>query len=334
MDKDLKLFLGCNGFNKIQTCIQLNGGKNNKVYKIIFADQSKIIIKKYYSNLHDKRNRLLHEWQFLSHAIKINPICVPQPITFNENLGIASFSYVSGRKFLINEIDKIALKNAGQFIKKLNETPFNNKFQNASENCLLLEDHISNIDKRIINLADSINTNYELDAKIFDLIKVKIVPLWNKIRVFNQKSLANNKHKIKQFLSPSDFGFHNILRTPETKLFFLDFEYSGMDDLVKLTNDFFCVPEIPINEKYYNFFISEMTNNLDLDTGFIFRAKNLLYSYKLKWICIMLKQITINGIEKRSFLNMSNSKKVHNKQLNVINSKIKELENKFNLETL
>ena len=42
----------------------------------------------------------------------------------------------------------------------------------------------------------------------------------------------------KQTLSPSDFGFHNSLEKSSGQLCFLDFEYFGWDDPVKLIVDF------------------------------------------------------------------------------------------------
>ena len=40
-------------------------------------------------------------------------------------------------------------------------------------------------------------------------------------------------------LSPSDFGFHNALRTPAGTMVFLDFEYFGWDDPAKTGFGFF-----------------------------------------------------------------------------------------------
>ena len=39
-------------------------------------------------------------------------------------------------------------------------------------------------------------------------------------------------------MSPSDFGFHNSLRSQNENLIFHDFEYFGWDDPVKLISDF------------------------------------------------------------------------------------------------
>ena len=46
-------------------------------------------------------------------------------------------------------------------------------------------------------------------------------------------------------VSPSDFGFHNALRTEDGRLAFLDFEYAGWDDPAKLVCDFELQPAVP-----------------------------------------------------------------------------------------
>ena len=50
-------------------------------------------------------------------------------------------------------------------------------------------------------------------------------------------------------LSPSDFGFHNALRIKNDSLAFLDFEYFGWDDPVKLMCDFAFHPGMELNRE-------------------------------------------------------------------------------------
>ena len=45
---------------------------------------------------------------------------------------------------------------------------------------------------------------------------------------------------------PSDFGFHNSLRREDGSLAFVDFEYFGWDDPVKLTADILLHPGSPL----------------------------------------------------------------------------------------
>jgi hypothetical protein len=48
-------------------------------------------------------------------------------------------------------------------------------------------------------------------------------------------------------LSPSDFGFHNAIRKTDGTLCFIDFEYFGWDDPVKLTADFLHHPGMALS---------------------------------------------------------------------------------------
>ena len=52
-----------------------------------------------------------------------------------------------------------------------------------------------------------------------------------------------------QILSPSDFGFHNALRSKKKSLVFLDFEYFGWDDPIKLMCDFAFHPGMDLNQE-------------------------------------------------------------------------------------
>ena len=50
-----------------------------------------------------------------------------------------------------------------------------------------------------------------------------------------------------QVLSPSDFGFHNAILKESGDLVFLDFEYFGRDDPVKLMADFIWHPGMKLS---------------------------------------------------------------------------------------
>ena len=78
------------------------------------------------------------------------------------------------------------------------------------------------------------------------------IPLWKKIKneslaSWPKSSRDNAVNKKRLVLNPSDFGFHNTLKK-KNKLFFLDFEYFGWDDPVKLTADFIWHPSHSLNK--------------------------------------------------------------------------------------
>ena len=88
-------------------------------------------------------------------------------------------------------------------------------------------------------------------------------------------------------VSPSDFGFHNIIKK-NNKLFFIDFEYAGLDDPIKLLCDFYCQPDQLINSKKKKLFLDNLElknynrHQLNLYTNFF------LPFHRLKWCCIIL----------------------------------------------
>jgi len=65
------------------------------------------------------------------------------------------------------------------------------------------------------------------------------------------KKFKNNISNSNRILSPSDFGLHNTI-SEKKKLYFLDFEYFGWDDPIKLICDFFWHPGNNMSKKLKN----------------------------------------------------------------------------------
>ena len=87
-------------------------------------------------------------------------------------------------------------------------------------------------------------------------------------------------------LSPSDFGFRNMLKKNK-KTYFFDFEYAGLDDGVKLICDYFLQPDVRVPKKYLNLFIENLINERNKKV-FTKRLKDVFLSHAIKWCCIIL----------------------------------------------
>ena len=85
-------------------------------------------------------------------------------------------------------------------------------------------------------------------------------------------------------VSPSDFGFHNAIRSAEG-VKFIDFEFAGWDDPAKAAADFALQPKVPINMETSPLAQTGILGQADLIQS---RLKSLLPVLELKWICIML----------------------------------------------
>jgi hypothetical protein len=90
-------------------------------------------------------------------------------------------------------------------------------------------------------------------------------------------------------LCPSDFGFHNAMRG-EAGLTFVDFEYFGWDDPVKLTCDFLLHPGMRLPEKLKRRFVTAALQIYGADPTFAARL-GLLYSlFAVRWCLILLNE--------------------------------------------
>lgn len=104
--------------------------------------------------------------------------------------------------------------------------------------------------------------------------------------------------------SPSDFGFHNAVRRADGGLVFLDFEYFGWDDPVKLTADFILHPGMNLSEKYpegRRRFLLGMMHLFQDDPSFVFRLETLFPVFGLCWVLIILNEFVPEGWQQRNF---------------------------------
>ena len=101
-----------------------------------------------------------------------------------------------------------------------------------------------------------------------------------KIRSKKISNLYLNPIKNKlEILSPSDFGFHNSLKTKKDQIIFFDFEYFGKDDPVKLAADFLLHPGMTLNLQQKKIQDSELPEKT-MEIMSLYKHTNInLYSY-------------------------------------------------------
>ena len=91
-------------------------------------------------------------------------------------------------------------------------------------------------------------------------------------------------------LVPSDFGFHNALRNERGRLTFLDFEYFGWDDPVKLTADMLLHPGTPVAAELRSRFRSNAEKLYGDDPDFATRLGAFHPLFGLRWVLILLNE--------------------------------------------
>ena len=304
---DINALLGRDGAG-ISVAPSLFGG-NNRVHLIEGAD-APLVAKSYFRSITDKRPRLQAEWAFINYAYGTGLRCVPPPVAVDVEKQLALYERVEGRKLTAAEIGETEVNAAADFIRALNE-PVRRRGASAlpaaSESGFSIAEHFAVNDGRMARLAQATaDASGQVAAFVADLNAT-----WRGLKTaVAARALAAGigvddvlPHEAR-WISPSDFGFHNVLKRPDGGLCFLDFEYAGWDDPAKLVADFFLQPQVPVDRRYFAAFVARAAGSPMLD---VLRARVEILQpvFALKWCIIMMNPFVADRAQAGKFADPS-----------------------------
>jgi len=299
---------------------KIAGRGNSKVYKIMTTSNESYALKQYPDQASDKRSRLKIEFTALNLLSQNNITNVPKSVNKSEELDIGLYEWIKGEKVSKPSLDDLA--QAIDFIQQLSTLSKNidrNQIDIASEACLSVSELVEQIENRLLKLKQESKSFQKLSI----FIEQTFEPLWIEVKdesisLWPLESRDNSLPQEKQTLSPSDFGFHNSLKRNNGSLTFLDFDYFGWDDPVKLTADFIWHPAMDLNndlKKRWREAMIELFNN---DNCFEDRLNVAMPLYGLRWTLIILNEFLPGFADRRKEAGDSKSyniKKVRQIQL-------------------
>tara|TARA_B100000676_G_scaffold309401_1_gene372872 strand:- start:2066 stop:3055 length:990 start_codon:yes stop_codon:yes gene_type:complete len=294
--------LQANELGPVMSVKQLTGGRNNSVHLINTSTQN-LVLKIFFHNKLDTRDRFTAETSFYAHCKSLNITSVPRLFAASREDQMLLLDFIVGRKLETSEISKISLIKALNFLIEINsQSSLRSKIPTASEGGFSLKKHIEMIEIRLGRLE-----KFVIDEAACDFIHTKLRPLWNRlIRPIARHKIYNSGHT-ERCISPSDFGFHNCLAQPDGNLIFYDFEYAGWDDPAKLICDFFCQVEIPVPFIFLEFAIETLNFLAKEKRDFSERTMLLLPAIKIKWCCLLLNEFLSSEEKRRRFAEQLNS---------------------------
>jgi len=286
---------------------KLSGGINSAVYKVENIDKRAFALKLYpEATKNNPRNRCLAETRFLNYLQTCSINTTPKLEESNTEKGWALLSWIEGKK--PTTLGTTDLQEIANFIHAINDKSTNNdraQLDPASEACLSLPGLVESIDKRIKKLQHiSTTTTISVEAKQW--INTILEPYFKSVSsgILNQKS--GSKHwqvsTMNKIASPSDVGIHNMLRT-EKGLYFLDFEYAGLDDLSKLAADWILQPQHRLDLKQEQQFCAQLLTMMKSQIGASWqdRLNDIKPLIHIKWTLIMLNKMRGEDISKQHF---------------------------------
>ena len=275
---------------------QIEDGVNGNSYELIL-DNKRYFLKKYPFDEFNRHDRIKSELSFLNFLKNNNFKNVPEIIFFSKKDRWILYKWIKGSK--IKKVTKKDVKDLITFL--INIQNFRNKenlskLPMASEACFSLKDHQKLITDKLRKTLKNINFHNNKDKNLKDLIendfleKIKISENIHK-EYFIYKNFWDYQLSFDEIcISPSDVGFHNILKHTN-KLIFFDFEFSGIDDPCKLIVDLMIQPDHSV-PKNYIYLIREFIEIFDKKIPFFKpRLKAIFDLYKLKWYCIIFNPL-------------------------------------------
>ncbi len=280
---------------------RIRAGRNSRVWRVDCPGRT-YILKEYFRHPGDPRDRLATEYGFLTFLQAQGLTTVPQPLGRNPAGQAALYSYLPGVPVTTIQADHI--QQAACFIHQINQNRGGAAAQSlplASEACFSLEEHLQRVKLRLQGLqAALVDLTNPWYGGANQLLSEHLWPTYQRLeqQIRSNHSVAELGRSLEpeqRILSPSDFGFHNMLQA-EGHLYFLDFEYAGWDDPAKLLCDFTSQPQCPVATAQAQAFAAHLQVWLPNAQD---RARQLLPLYRLKWCCILLNEFRSQDRQRR-----------------------------------
>jgi hypothetical protein len=199
---------------------------------------------RYALKFYTKRNGhdcLSTEFNGLTAIQAVRPNSIPTPFACNRELNAAMYEWIDGEA--VTNPTEHHIKQALSFLGHLHDSrtrPEFARFQNASAAFLSGSGFEEQLRARVSLLVRYAQPHSELDS----YLHTEMLPVMDEILgwtrskwTFSPEYSAKLPREM-QTLSPSDFGFHNVIEGKNGNLTFIDFEYFGWDDPAKLIADF------------------------------------------------------------------------------------------------
>jgi hypothetical protein len=264
----------------------VQGRGNSRIYRVERGGVA-CALKMYPDLRHDPRPRRATEWAAVR-ALGAAGLPVPVAIGTSESLNWSLFGWVDGAAPAARDAD--ALDAAIAFVDGLRALGRAGALEAgpATEACLRPCDVLAQVDARVARLARVD------DAALAALLRDEVAPARDERAARARAALGAawdaELPAARRIPSPSDFGFHNAVRGRDGRITFIDFEYFGWDDPVKLVADLALHPGSALDAGVRAAWLASMRARFADDPTFGARLDATLPLYAVRWALIALNE--------------------------------------------
>jgi len=286
----------------VETLERVGGGGNSRIYRIE-GPRGRFALKVYPAAGTDPRDRLDVEFKSLR-FLEANGISgVPRALAVDRERSLLLLDWIDGER--IDAPRDGDIESALAFLRRighLRDAEGAQQLPLASEACLSGEELMRQLRMRAEPLL-ALD-----DARLLAYLREDWLPKLDAFEARARDGYARSGLDFmrdlepgRRSLIPADFGFHNGLRRSDGSVAFVDFEYFGWDDPVKLMADFVLHPAMVLEPDMKRGFIAGMTEIFARDNVFRVRFDLLYGLFGLRWCMILLNEFLSERWARRSF---------------------------------
>ncbi|MHB1514596.1 MAG: phosphotransferase [Acidiferrobacteraceae bacterium] len=308
---------------RVQSATRIGGGRNSRVYRVR-SESGDVAAKFYFRPTADGRDRLSIEYSALNFLWQQNIRCIPEPLIADPALQVAVYSFVDGSAIDASAVscdDVDRLVGFARQLKQVAAGPESQMIGLAAEACCSVSGVVNSISERYRRLIALGASGPSYDAlRLF--LREEFEPALANIDELARRQGSTydaELSKERRTLSPSDFGFHNALRSAKGGLIFLDFEYFGWDDPAKMLADVLLHPRMCLTGGLRIYMAQLFRAVFGQEREWCRRVATLYPLFGLKWCLILLNEFHPEQLERRRFVDQQHedSHSIQMRQLNV-----------------
>jgi hypothetical protein len=283
-------------------------GGNSRIYRAR-CGRDDFALKCYPPRGQDPRERANTEFKALRFMERHCPGRAPRAYAVDAEGGYLLLEWVEGSR--VSEVVSADVDSAVAFLGALFEAstdPDARDLPYASEACLSGEEVVRQLldrESRLRAMASDQRVLIEFLDHEFAPARERLVEQARAGSVRAGIDFPAELEPAARALVPSDFGFHNALRTANGALIFVDHEYFGWDDPVKVTADFLLHPATPLACDMADRFWRGVSALRENDKSFRVRLKLLYPLFGVRWCLILLNEFLPERWANRSFAGAS-----------------------------
>lgn len=269
----------------------VRGGGNNRIFRVTSAGRD-FALKLYAGSAAESRERYAREFTGLTFLWRHGERRIAEPLALDAEAQAALYAWLPGEPAgTARDADLDPMCDFARALYEARTDAAAGALSEAREAVLSPIELHAQLTRRLVRLR-AVEPEHPVLGRLLADIEREVVRRLPPVAAHEVLPAAART------LSPSDFGTHNAVRSA-AGLAFIDFEYFGWDDPVKLVADVLWHPGMALDERARQKFFAGAADVYNVEPSFLSRFERDAPAYGLRWALIVLNEFLPEVWERR-----------------------------------